>query len=112
MKNYRSLLLTLRWKAGELLPGHCFRIHDLAVRQSSGEVVMLTDVFRKATRYGYIELDELERGEAAAEAFRPCETGEAAPRHEVMREKLIRILRYEGGDHWRKLLEKFTRNGE
>ena len=111
MKNYRSILLTLRWKAGELLPGHCFRIHDLAVLKSSGKVVILTDVFREAARYGYVELDELERGEAGPDDLRPCETGEAAPRHEVLREKLIRILRYEGGDHWRKLLENFTRNG-
>ena len=71
---------------------------------------MLTEVFGEAARYGYVELDELERGEAAPDAFRPCEAGEAAPRHEARRGKLIRILRYEGKDHWRKLLEKFNRN--
>ena len=112
MKNYRSVVLALRWKAGELLPGHRFRIHDLAFLKSSGKVVMLTDVFREAARYGYVELDELERGEAGPGAFRPCEAGEAAPRHEVLRGKLIRLLRYEGEDHWRKLLEDFTRHGE
>ncbi len=112
MNNYRSAFIRLRWNAGELLSGHQFRIHDFAVLKSSGKVVMLTDVFREAARYGYVELDELERGEAAPDDLRPCEAGEAAPRHEVLRGKLVRLLRYEGEDHWRKLLEDFTRHGE
>ena len=109
MNNIPPAFLTLHWHAGELLPGHSFRIHDFAVLKSSGQVVMLTDVFRAATCYGYIELDELERGNAIITAFRPCKEGEITHQHEVLREKLIRILLYKGEDYWRKLLEKIDR---
>ena len=102
----RTELLSLRWKAGELLPGHVFRIHDLAVLKNSGRIVLLTDVLHGASRYGFIDLAELEPGDAPLEDFRPAKGNEITPEHEVLRGKLIRILRFQGEGHWKRLLSQ------
>ena len=88
-----QILTALRWKMGELLPGHRFRIHDFAVQKETGHIVLLTGTHNQTTVYSYIDLDELERNEAPIDAFRPAKSGEITPGYEVLRRRLIKIMR-------------------
>lgn len=107
MNNYRSVLTRLRWNAGELLPGHQFRIHDLVVKKDSDKIVLLTGVCRNGENYCYICLDDLETGTAPSGTFRKQESGEITPAYEILKKKLILIKGYQGQEYWQKLLEKF-----
>ena len=108
MENYNSLFTRLLWNAGELLPGHQFRIYDFAVQKESGKIVLLTWVFhRSEERYSYIDLVELETGNAPCETFRKPADGEITAAHEVLKSKLIRIQGYRGRAYWCKLLDNF-----
>ena len=111
MDDFDSLLIRLRWNAGELLPGHQFRIHDFAVQKDSGKIVLLTGVFRHpGEKYSYIDLAELEPGNACCETFRQPESGEITAAHELLKGKLIRIRGYRGKEYWQKTLKTFSAN--
>ena len=113
MENYNSLFTRLLWNAGELLPGHQFRIYDFAVQKESGKIVLLTWVFhRSEERYSYIDLVELETGNAPCETFRKPADGEITDSHKTLKDKLIRIQGYRGRAYWYKLLNNFIRNNE
>lgn len=107
MKNYRSVLARLRWNAGELLPGHRFRIHDFAVQKNSGKVVLLTGVCRNGESYCYICLDDLETEEALCGDFQIPSKNAVIAAHEILKKKLIRIMKYQGREYYQKLLDKF-----
>lgn len=107
MKNYNSVLTRLRWNAGELLPGHKFCIHDFAVKKDSEKIVLLTGTCRNGETYSYIVLDDLETSDAPCNLFQKPSGGEITSTHEILKEKLIRIKRYQGKEYWQKLLKKF-----
>lgn len=107
MENYNSVLTSLRWNAGELLPGHKFCIHDFAVKKDSGKIVLLTGVFRNGEHYCCIGLDDLETETVPFEIFRKPENGEITTDYEILKKKLICIKGYQGKEYWQKLLKKF-----
>ena len=107
MKNYNSVLTGLRWNAGELLPGHQFRIHDLAVQKNSGKIVILTGVCKNGENYSFISLDDLETDNAPCGSFQKPSEDAVTPEHEVLKRKLIRIKGCRGMDHWQKVLKAF-----
>lgn len=112
MNNYHSALARLRWNAGELLPGHLSRIHDLAMEKDSGKIVLLTGVCRNGKNYCYICLDDLETSEAPCSSFQPLPVAKITSAHEVLKEKLIRIMGYQGKEYWQKLLNAFLAKQE
>ena len=105
MGNYTCALAYLRWKAGKILPGHQFKIYDIAVHEDSGKIVLLTGIYRAGGKYYYIELDDLETGIAPRENFRKAKSEEITEEHEILKGKLIRIQGYQGEAHWRQLQE-------
>ena len=105
MGNYTYALACLRWNAGKILPGHQFKIYDIAVHEGSGKIVLLTGIYRAGEKYHYIELDDLETGTAPRENFREAKSEEITEEHEILKGKLIRILGYQGEAHWQKRLE-------
>ena len=107
MNNYRSVLTRLRWNAGELLPGHQFRIHDLAEKKDSGKIMLLTGLCRNGEYYCYVCLDDLERDQAPCRDFQNPPGEKITSAHEILKEKIIRIKGYQGKEYWQKLLNTF-----
>ena len=107
MANFCSALLRVRWNAGEVLPGHQFKIHDFAVLKEKDCIVLLDHVARDGTLYRYIVLESLECAYAPIENFIPPPADRITQEYKVLREKLIRIMGYAGQKQWQRLRDRF-----
>ena len=106
MEKFPEIIAELRWRAGQLLPGHQFRIYDFAILIDSGKIVLLTDVRHAGEKYHYIVLDDLECGIAAWENFRKVNIGEITAEYEDLKRKLKRIQGYWGETYYQNLLKQ------